>query len=117
MIWRVTTHLGTLEKWDKQLDKAVELYEKALDGASLLDDPGLKLECYQSLGDLAGLQGDFDKAHDWYTEQLNLATTSWRISIQVVLIRELLRLSCKNHHQMSIKHTGMQGKHYALNKR
>ncbi len=79
MTWRVTTHLGTLEKWDKQLDKAVELYEKALEGASLLDDPGLQLECYQSLGDLASLQGDFEKAHYWYTEQLNLATTSWRI--------------------------------------
>lgn len=79
MTWRVTTHLGTLEKWDKQLDKATELYEKALDGASLLNDPGLKLECYQSLGDLASLQRDFDKALYWYQEQLNLATTSWRI--------------------------------------
>ena len=79
MTWRVTTHLGTLEKWDKQLDKAIELYEKALDGAFLLNDPGLKLECYQSLGDLASLQRDFDKAHYWYNEQLNLATTSWRI--------------------------------------
>ncbi len=79
MIWRVTTHLGTLEKWDKQFDKAVELYEKALEGASVLEDPGLKLECYQALGDLASLQGDFEKAHYWYTEQFNLARVSSRI--------------------------------------
>ena len=79
MIWRVTTHLGTLEKRKRDFDKASELYEEALKGASQLNDPGLILECYQALGDLAMLQEDPDKPYYWYSEQLKLATASSRM--------------------------------------
>lgn len=79
LIWRVTTHLGTLEKREQNLNKAIELYEEALEGALKIGDPGLTLECYQALGDLAILQGNVEKAQQWYTEQLTLASTSSRI--------------------------------------
>ena len=79
LIWRVTTHLGILEKQELNLDKAIELYNEALVGASQIGDPGLTLECYQALGDLALLQDDAEKAYHWYFEQLTLATTSLRI--------------------------------------
>lgn len=78
MIWSITTHLGTLEKKVRNFGEAIKLYEEALSGASQLDDPGLKLECYQALGDLALQQKnpDLATAHNWYTRQLDLATTS-----------------------------------------
>ena len=78
MIWRITTHLGTLEKKMSNFGEAIKLYEEALEGASQLDDPGLKLECYQALGDLALQQKnpDIDTANSWYTQQLALATAS-----------------------------------------
>jgi len=78
ILWRVTTHLGTLEKRDSHLDRAAELYSKALGGASQLTDSVPKLECYQALGDLAISQRDFDKAYEWYMKQLTEAE-SWRI--------------------------------------
>ena len=78
IIWRVMTHLGTLEKRDSHLDQAAELYSKALEGASQLRDSVPKLECYQALGDLAISQGHFDKAYEWYMKQLTEAE-SWRI--------------------------------------
>lgn len=79
MIWRVTTHLGTLEKRNHQFSNASELYKEALAGALQLKDSGLILECYQELGDIAMLEGRADEAFQWYTEQLHLATNTSRV--------------------------------------
>lgn len=77
MIRSGTVHLATLEKNDLNFAKAVELYKQALDIVSPLNDPELILECYQALGDLAfHEEKDVDSAYHWYTQQLQLATSS-----------------------------------------
>lgn len=85
LIWRVATHLGSLEKGvrARKFVRATELYEMALESIEIYEsklnntdqavNPDLKLTCYQALGELALLQGDSDQAHQWYTKQLALS--------------------------------------------
>ncbi len=76
-IRRITAHLATLEKKERSFIKAIELYNQALNLVSPPNDPGLTLECYQALGDLAlNEEKDIDSAYHWYTQQLQLATSS-----------------------------------------
>lgn len=81
---RITVHLATLEKKDRNFVKANELYKQALDIASPLNDPELTLECYQALGDLAFYEEkDVDSAYHWYTQLLQLAKSTLLLPSQV----------------------------------
>lgn len=76
-IRRITAHLATLEKKERNFAKASELYKEALAKATPPNDPGPTLECYEALGEIAlNEENDVDLAYYWFTQQLQLAKGS-----------------------------------------
>lgn len=91
-IKRITTHLATLEKKERNFAKAIELYKEALALASPLNDPGATLECYEALGEIAlHEENDANSAYSWYVQQLRLAERTTRLPHQTSAHRGLAR--------------------------
>ncbi|HET9999871.1 MAG TPA: hypothetical protein VFQ36_03190 [Ktedonobacteraceae bacterium] len=91
-IKRITAHLATLEKKERNFAKAIELYKQALAITSPPNDLGATLECYEALGEIAlNEENDADSAYNWYLQQLHLAERTIRPPHQVSAHRGLAR--------------------------
>jgi tetratricopeptide (TPR) repeat protein len=73
------TQLGTLEELDSQIDKAMDLYEKALREARQAQNCATQLDCYDKLARLALAVGEYKLAGHWCQQQLRLSKQMSRV--------------------------------------